>query len=381
MGTVVTFGEMLLRFSPEGKRRFVQSFPGTLEAGFGGAAANVAASIALLGGSSDFVTVLPNNPIATAALSTLRGLGVATEGIVLLDEGRMGSYYVETGSNQRPSKVIYDRTGSAFATEAGRAIESGEIFDGDAAWFHFTGITPALSREASEATLLGVEAAKKRGVTVSCDLNYRSKLWRWEPGVEPKQLAQREMERILPYVDLLIANEGDAEDVLGIKAEGSDFDAGVLDVRRYPWVAKRIVERFPNIRKVAITLRESVSASHNRWGAMLYDSATDEAVYAPRRDGGYTPYEITDIVDRVGAGDSFGAGLIFGYTEGIGPFGDGSRGREERLLENDDRDQEILDFAVAASALAHTVEGDFNYAGRDEIEALAGGAMSGRVQR
>jgi 2-dehydro-3-deoxygluconokinase len=234
----------------------------------------------------------------------------------------------------------------------------------DARWLHVTGITPAISSVAADAALAAVVAAKKAGVTVSSDLNYRKKLWRWEGGTEPRQLAGRVMRELLPYVDVLIGNEGDAEDVLGIRAGGSDVESGRLDIDRYPEVARKIAYEFPNIEKIAITLRESISADDNRWGAMLYDVPAARAVFAPTRDGRYVPWEIRDIIDRVGGGDSFGAGLIRGLAGD--EFTD---------------DADILAFAVASSCLAHSIDGDYNLTTFDEAHNLMGGTGSGRVVR
>ncbi|KRO61173.1 MAG: hypothetical protein ABR82_04020 [Verrucomicrobia subdivision 6 bacterium BACL9 MAG-120507-bin52] len=234
----------------------------------------------------------------------------------------------------------------------------------DACWLHTTGITPALSENAFQSTLAAVQAAQTAGLTVSCDLNFRKKLWDWEPGTKATDLARRCLTAILPHVDVCIANEEDAADVLGIHAEGSDIEGGSLAVDRYPEVAREIVRLFPNITKVAVTLRESISASHNNWGAMLYDTSSDRACFAPLKNEEYAPYEIRNIVDRVGGGDSFGAGLVYALNtpELAAP-------------------QTAIRFAAAASCLAHSIEGDFNFSSRAEVEALMGGSASGRVVR
>jgi 2-dehydro-3-deoxygluconokinase len=361
--TIVTFGEIMGRINPPGHLRFAQAMPGTLELTFAGAEANVAASIAMLGGSARFVTALPRNVLGDACVRTLRGLGVDTGHVLRTASGRLGLYFVEKGANQRPSNVVYDRDHSSIAGTAPDAYDWEAAF-ADASWLHTTGITAALSRHAFDSVLAAVRAAKSAGLTVSCDLNFRKKLWRWEEGTAPTVLAGRCMREVLPFVDVVIANEEDAADVLGIEAEGSDIHGGHLAVDRYPDVAREIIRQFPNVSRVAITLRESLSASHNNWGAMLYDAATGTAHFAPLSDGNYAPYEIRNIVDRVGGGDSFGAGLVFALTT-------------PELSAPD----KAIRFAVAASCLAHSIEGDFNFSSRAEVEALMGGSASGRVVR
>ncbi|MFP4431541.1 MAG: PfkB family carbohydrate kinase [Spirochaetaceae bacterium] len=363
MKTVVTFGEIMIRLDMPDYRRIAQGMPGPVNTTFAGAEANVAVSLSYLGGESRFVTALPDNPLTDACLRTLTGLGVDTTGIVRTAAGRFGTYYVETGANQRPSSVIYDRELSSVSLTGTATYPWNDIFAG-AGWFHITGITPALSSVAAEVSLFAVTEAKNRGLTVSCDLNFRKKLWRWEQGRSPGALAGATMRRLLPSVDLLIANEEDAASVLGIQAEETDIEAGVLAVSKYPDVARKIVTEFPTIRMVAITLRESFSATHNNWGAMLYDAETDTAYFAPREDGVYAPYEIRAIVDRVGGGDSFAAALIFALST-----------PELKAPEH------AVAFAAAASCLAHSIPGDFNFSTRQEVEALMKGAASGRVLR
>ncbi|MDP0497326.1 MAG: sugar kinase [Verrucomicrobiota bacterium JB024] len=363
MKTVVCFGEIMGRLAPDQFYRFSQACPGKLDLTFAGAEANVAASISLLGGSSTFVSALPRHAIADACLRTLRGLGVDTTHVLRPGQGRLGLYFVETGANQRPSNVIYDRDYSSVSLTPGEDYPWAEIFAG-AGWLHVSGITPALSRQAAEAVKLAAQEAKRAGVTVSCDLNFRKKLWQWEPGCKASALAQRTMREILPYVDVVIGNEEDAADVLGIHAADTDVSSGELAIDKYPQVAAGIAEQFPNVKKVAITLRESVSATHNNWGAMLYAVATRQASFAPLKDGAYCPYEIRDIVDRVGGGDSFAAGLVFALHSG------------EYAT-----DAQVIAFAVAASCLAHSIKGDFNFSSRTEVETLMGGNASGRVVR
>jgi 2-dehydro-3-deoxygluconokinase len=361
---IVTFGEMMGRIAPVGSERFTQALPGAVDITFGGGEANVAVSLAMFGAQAAFVTALPNNPIADACLMTLRALGVDTSQIVRTARGRLGLYYLETGANQRAGNVVYDREDSALMITPPEAYDWADIFS-CAGWFHFTGITPALSEQTAHAVLAAVKAASEAEATISCDLNFRKKLWGWSPGVEPRALAEEVMRQILQYVDVIIANEEDAEQVLGIKAEHTDVNAGRLNVEAYCDVAAQIVEQFPNVEKVAITLRESLSASHNNWGGLLYDADSMLAYLAPlNTDGEYQPYEIRSIVDRVGGGDAFAAGLIYALT-------------------TDDLDDPAtaIRFAVAASCLKHSMVGDLNYATRAEVDALMGGAMSGRVNR
>ena len=352
------------RLCPPGHLRFVQAMPGTLELTFAGAEANVAASLALFGADARFVTALPNNVLGDSCVRTLRGLGVDTSLIARTKSGRLGLYFVEKGANQRPSNVVYDRAHSSIAEANAADFDWASIFQG-AGWLHTTGITPALSRKAFESCLAAVRAAKAAGMTVSCDLNFRKKLWDWEPGTQSTELARRCMSEILAHVDVGIANEEDAADVLGIHAEGSDIQGGQLAIAHYPEVAKKLIRQFPNIRQVAITLRESISASHNNWGAMLFDARADRACFAPcSGDGQYQPYKITHIVDRVGGGDAFAAGLIFA-----------------RLTPELAAPQRAVAFAVAASCLAHSISGDYNFSSRAEVEALMKGSASGRVVR
>jgi len=363
MKTIVTFGEVMGRFAPEGVLRFRQAAPGPLNLTFGGAEANVAASLAQLGAPARFVTALPQHAIADSCVGVLTGLGVDTSCILRTKQGRLGLYFFENGANQRPSTVIYDRAHSSVSLTKAADYAWDKIFDG-ASWLHTTGITPALSQISAEAVLSAVQAAKKAGLTVSCDLNFRKKLWDWEPGTDSKALAGKTMRAILPFVDVLIANEEDAADVLDIHAAETDVDSGKLAIDQYPAVAREIAKQFPNISKIAITLRESQSASHNNWGAMLYDVAADQAVFSPLRDGQYEAYQIKNIVDRVGGGDSFGAGLIFALnTPELSP------------------PEKAIAFAVAASCLCHSVVGDINYTSRAEVESLMKGSGSGRVVR
>lgn len=363
MKTIVTFGEIMGRLNPIGHHRFLQSLPGNLELTFAGAEANVAASLAILGARVRYVTALPQNHISEACVRTLKGLNVDTSHVLWTKTGRLGLYFVEKGANQRPSKVIYDRDHSSIAATRAEQYDWEAIFS-DSRWLHISGITPALSENAFLSTLAAAKYAKSHGITVSCDLNFRKKLWGWESGTEATALAQRCMSEILPHVDVVIANEEDASDVLGINIDGNDIHAGELAIGKYPSVAREIINRFPNVSQVAITLRESHSAFHNSWGAMLYTKADDSVFFAPMQDGKYTPYEIHHIIDRVGGGDSFAAGLVFALN---------TQELSEPSL--------ALRFAVAASCLAHSIEGDFNFSQRDEVVSLMNGSASGRVVR
>ena len=363
MSRIVTFGEIMGRLTPGGFLRFRQALPGKLECMFAGAEATVAASFAYLGGEAAFVTALPTHAIADACVANLKAMGVDTRHIVRTKQGRLGLYFLETGANQRPSNVIYDRDGASVGLTPAAKYPWAEIFTG-ANWFHISGITPAISATAAEAALAAVQEARERGVTISCDLNFRRKLWQWDSSLEPQKLAQKTMRELLAYVDVVIGNEEDAGEVLGIHAADTDVHSGKLATDKYPEVARAIVAQFPQVTHVAITLRESISASHNNWGAMLYDSQADRAFYAPTAAGHYQPYAITHIVDRVGGGDAFAAGLIFA-----------------RLTQELSAPQIAISFAVAASCLAHSISGDFNFSSRTEVEALMRGSASGRVVR
>lgn len=361
---VVTFGEVMLRLAPPDFLRLRQTIPGPLESTFGGGELNVAVSIAFQGGESAWLSPVPDNPITDALEQELRKLNVDPRLLQRTDRGRFGIYFVETGANQRGGTVTYDRSGSAIA-ECPAADYDWDVALAGAGWLHVTGITPAISAHAADAALAAVTAAKEKNLTVSCDLNFRKKLWTWQPGTSPVELARTTMRGLMPYIDVVIANEEDADLALGIRAQNTDVESGHLDVAAYEGVARQIVEAYPNVGKVAITLRESLSATHNNWGAMLYDRDSDHADFAPLDEAGnYQPYEIRNIVDRVGAGDSFAGGLIFALT---------TEGLSEPAT--------ALRYAVAASCLKHSIKGDFNYATRSEIEALMGGAAHGRVSR
>lgn len=342
MSKIVTLGEIMLRLkSPEFERLFQTP---KLEATFGGGEANVAVSLANYGEDVSYVTAMPDNAVADACKRELRSFGVNVNDIVTVPNSRLGIYFVESGSNQRPSKVIYDRADSAIAKSDANTFDFDKIF-ADCEWFHITGITPAISKSAAELSIAAVKAAKAHGVTVSCDLNYRKNLWKY--GVEAKEV----MKEITKYVDVVIANEEDCQKSLGLE-NGAAVESGKLDTAKYEMLAKKVFECYPNVKKVAITLRESKSANHNDWSACICDG---KDFYVSKK------YEIKNIVDRVGGGDSFSGGLIYG-------------------LRHFD-DHKALEFAVAASCLKHTIIGDYNRVSVKEVEALMGGDGSGRVQR
>ena len=340
MSKVVCFGEIMLRLAPNGYYRFFQN--DQMQATFGGGEANVAVSLANYGQDVSYVTKLPTHAIGQAAVNSLRAFGVDTSDIVRGGE-RVGIYYLEKGASQRGSVCIYDRAHSSIQTADRADFDWDKIFDG-ADWFHFTGITPALGENLVEICLDACKAAKAKGITISCDLNYRGKLW-------TRQQAREAMTKLCEYVDVCISNEEDAKDVFGIEAENTDIYGGKLDKDGYKSVAKQLMDRF-GFEKVAITLRTSISASDNNWAGMLYDG----------KDYCFSKEYKLHIVDRVGGGDSFGGGLIY-------------------ALRNGKDTQQAIEFAVAASALNHSIEGDFNRVGVGEVEKLAGGDGSGRVQR
>lgn len=337
---LVTFGEIMMRLNPQEHLRFAQA--GLFEASYAGGEANVALSLANYGVPAAFVSKVPTHEIGQNAVNALRHYGVDTS-MIARGGDRLGIYFVEKGASQRPSKVIYDRAHSAIA-EAEPTDFDWDIIFKDATWFHFTGITPALGGKMPEICLAACKAAKDKGLTVSCDLNFRKKLWSQEQANET-------MSKLMPYVDVCIANEEDAKDVFGIAAPDTDLNTGKISHEGYISVAKQLTDRF-GFKKVAITLRGSLSASINDWAAMLYSNGN--AVFSPT-------YRIT-IIDRVGGGDSFGGGLIYS-------------------LMHDYDDQKAINFAVAASCLKHTIEYDFNLVSVSEVENLAGGNASGRVQR
>lgn len=342
MGRYVTFGEIMLRLKSPGHERFFQS--PSLEATFGGGESNVAVALANYGFDARFVTALPDNDIAEACIREVRSFGVDTSGIRRSGD-RIGIYFLEAGANQRPSKVVYDRAHSAIAECGPGDFDWDEVFDG-AKWFHITGITPALSQSAADLSLEACKAAKAAGVTVSCDFNYRGKLWRYGKS------APEVMRDLVKFVDVGIANEEDCQKSLDISAD-VDVHTGELDTAKYEALTEKVLQIYPDMSIIAITLRESRSADTNGWSACLRDA---DGFKLSRQ------YEITDIIDRVGGGDSFASGLIAG------------------LSLHEDR-QQSLDFAVAASCLKHSISGDFNRVSVSEVRNLMGGDVSGRVQR
>jgi 2-dehydro-3-deoxygluconokinase len=340
MKKIVTFGEIMLRLSTPGHQRFIQAE--MFSACYGGGEANVAVSLANFGLDCQFVTKLPDHDVGQAALNHLRRYGVGVDHIVL-GEGRLGLYFLETGASMRASQVIYDRDRSCIAEATAEDFDFEKIFSG-VDWFHFTGITPALSDGAAQCVETALQAAKKQNVTISVDLNYRKKLWTTDK-------ARKVMSSLMPYVDVCIGNEEDAEKVLGFSVEGTDVSTAKLNLQGYRKMLQRMQEAY-SFKHVVTTLRDSLSASDNRWSALLYDG---KSYYQSKS------YDI-HVVDRVGGGDSFAGGLIYALSSGYSP-------------------QDALEFAVAASALKHTIPGDFNLVSIEEVERLAGGDSSGRVQR
>ena len=342
MAKIVTFGEIMLRLSPPDHEVILQS--PVFEATFGGAEANVAVSLANLGEDVSYVTAVPANVLGDAMVREVRKFGVCTRHIRRSGE-RLGIYFTEKGACMRPSKVVYDRAHSSIAEVKPGDFDWDAIFDG-VEWFHVTGITPAIAKGTAEVTIEAVKKCKEKGITVSCDLNFRKKLWKWGKS------APEVMSEIVQYADLAIGNEEDCQHSLGIQAD-IDVTKGELDVEQYKKLTDKVLKAFPNLERIAITLRESHSADDNDWSAVLADR---ENFYVSRK------YSIRDIVDRVGGGDSFAAGLIYG-------------------LRNLSSPKEALEFAVAFSALKHTIPGDFNYASKEDAFTLMKGDVSGRVQR
>jgi len=343
-GKVVTFGEIMMRLSPPGYLRFGQAR--SFDVVYGGGEANVAASLASFGLPVDYVTRLPDNDLGNACIQFLRQSGVGVDKIVRGGD-RLGIYFLEMGAMQRGSTVIYDRANSAIATIERGMIDWRQVFAG-AEWFHWTGITPAISAGAASVCLEAVQIAKEMGLTVSCDLNYRKKLWKW--GKQPREV----MPELVETCDVAIGNEEDADKVFGIKAPETDVTAGRVEAKKYRSVCEELAKRFPNLRTIAITLRGSISASHNTWSGVLWDKG--RFYRGPL-------FDVTHIVDRVGGGDAFMAGLIYG------------------LRTHADDPQRALDFAIAASCLKHSIFGDFNMVAAAEVERLVGGDVSGRVSR
>lgn len=341
MNKYITFGEIMLRLKSPGNERFFQS--PSLEATFGGGEGNVAISLARFGEEAHFISALPDNNIGMHCCEEIRKHGVFTDGIKYIKDSRIGIYFLETGASQRASNVVYDRESSAFATTSNYDFD--KLMDG-ATWFHISGISPAVSQNAADESLRAIKIAKEKGLTVSIDLNYRKKLWKY--GKE----APTVMRELAKYADIIIANEEDIQKCLAISSD-SDVTKGELNVSAYQQLSQKVIQQFPNVSRVAITLRESHSADHNDWSAVING---EKGFFHSKK------YEIKNIIDRVGGGDSFSAGLIYGLTH----------------YENE---EEALNFAVAASALKHTIPGDFNLSSLSEVLALMGGDGSGRVQR
>lgn len=359
MKRTVCFGEIMARFAPPDHLRIAQAMPGMMEVAFAGAEANAAVTIAQLGGRADFVSALPCNPIADAAVAALRGAGVGVAPVVRSAQGRCGIYFVETGASQRGGLVVYDREGSAFALAGPDDYPWPEIF-ANAGWFHTSGIAAGVSRVAADATHAAIRAARHAGVTVSCDLNFRRKLWRWDPGVAPEALARRTLATMLPGVDVLIGNPYDLADLIGEEHDAEPDGA----LEAHAALAARVAARWPQLRWIAMTLRQNHSASHNRWGALLFRPGDGAVFSAPQEGGRYAPYEIHTIVDRVGTGDVFSGALIFAL-------------QTVELAEP----ARALKFAMAASCLAHSIKGDFFHSTRAEVEGLMKGDGVGHVSR
>ncbi len=342
MKKYITFGEIMLRLKPPNWERFFQS--PLLEATFGGGEANVAVGLARFGLNVAYVSVIPNNLIGDACIGELRRQGVDTS-LIVRKGNRLGIYFLEAGVNQRPSKVIYDRSHSAIAEAKPGDINWDKVFD-QVSWFHISGITPAISLSASELSLEAVKKAREKGITVSCDLNFRKKLWKYGKS------APQVMGELVKYADIVMGNEEDCQKSLGIKVD-IDVESGRLQVERYKELTDKVLGLYPNIQKIALTLRESHSANYNGWSAVLNNR--EEFLVSKK-------YEIHNIVDRVGGGDTFAAGLIYGFN-------------------NLHSDKEAFEFAVAASCLMHSIPGDLPLLTVEEVKSLAGGEASGRVQR
>ena len=343
MSRVVTFGEIMARIATPGFARFQQAMPGSVNVTFAGAEASIAASLAYLGIDSSFVTALPQHAIADACIADLRSLGVETKHILRTTEGRLGIYFLEHGANQRGGNVIYDRDGSSVAITPVSAYDWDAIFTG-CEWFVISGITPAISRNAAEVALIAVQEAARRKIKVVCDMNYRTKLWRWEPPLSARELATRTMKTLLPHVTIFVGGISDATAMLGIEFSG-DLKA----------LAKQIVAEFPNLTHAAFTLRDGSTSTAQCFSGALYEAATDTLHTAP-------VYTITQVIDRLGAGDAFTAGLVFSFLQHSNA-------------------PTAISFATAAGCLAHSIEGDYNYSTRAEIEALMHGDGGGRVSR
>lgn len=337
------------RLAAPGYQRFQQAMPGSLNVTFAGAEASIAASLAHLGGDAAFVTALPDHAIADACLADLTSLGIETQHIVRTENGRLGLFFLERGANQRPANVIYDREGSAVAVTPASAYDWAAIFD-STSWFVVSGITPAISRNAANVTTAALREANRRGVKIAFDVNYRSKLWRWDDTLKPRQLATRTLREMIPLADLLVIGREDMEEVID-NCDGLPLEE----------LVRRVANEYHGLQQIAVTIRENVSATQNDFGGLLYDRATDHCYRAPESG---TLYSITHIVERLGTGDAFTAGLLFAMNtpELAAP-------------------QPAISFATAAACLAHSIEGDANLSTREEIESLVAGQATGRVSR
>jgi 2-dehydro-3-deoxygluconokinase len=356
--SAVFFGEVMMRLGVRDHQSILQARE--FDVAYTGAEANSAVSLSRFGVATHLVSCVPATDLGDACLNFFRQYGVDTAHVRRSGD-RLGLFYLETGANQRPSKVIYDRSGSAITDLRTGELPWDDIFRGKN-WLHLSGTAPALSENMAGVVKEACEKARNAGVTISIDMNFREKLWRWKEGCAPRVLAGEVMREILPLVDVIIGNEEDAENILGISADGTDVEAGKLNIGKYSEVASEVHRIFPQAAFIAITLRESLSATHNNWGAMLYDCSNGKSHFSPQDGDQYDPYQIKNIVDRVGGGDSFSAGLIFGLLSKMPP-------------------QRALDFAVAASCLAHSYPGDFNLTSLDDVLRLMQGQRSGRVQR
>tara|TARA_B110000263_G_C15271802_1_gene493861 strand:- start:165 stop:1244 length:1080 start_codon:yes stop_codon:yes gene_type:complete len=359
MKRIVTFGEVMIRFSPPGLKRVIQSLPGTIEASYGGAEANAAVQIAMLGGNVDFVSSLPVGAVGDSCLNYLKGLGVNVDSVIRSELGCMGAYYLETGANQRPSVVEYHRTGSTFSVLPKKYYNWKNFLTGSE-WILISGVTPAISKIASEAVMDAIETAKQLGVKVCFDLNYRMKLWRWDPKYTPVQLASKVLSECIQKSDLVIGNEQVFSNVLGISPKNRNEDL----TERSTNLAKEIIKSFPNLSYVVLNMREILSATHNRFGLTFYIKEKDVSYLAPSNAAGYSPYEIDSIVDRVGAGDALAGALLYGMCN----------------LDTFDYEQ-VAEFASAAGCLSHSISGDFNFINKKEIESLLTGNSLGGVVR
>jgi 2-dehydro-3-deoxygluconokinase len=362
----VTFGEIMLRLACPGHRRLSQTIPGALSATFAGSESNVAAALAGFGDAVQFVTALPHGAVTSACLSTLRAQGVDVSRILKRNEGRFGQFFVETGANQRPTQIQYDRDGSCVSLAGADEYEWNDVLE-TATWLHVSGITPALSENAFQATLQAVRLARQSAVTVSLDVNYRSALWRWDGKNQPVRLAIQTLQELLPFVDVLFSGSGDAT-LLGVENNaGGRANAGRDPMSEAIEFCESLVLRYPQLRYIAVALRVQQSASSNGYGAGLFDTARNVLLSAPEINGQFTPWPIHQIVDRVGAGDAFAGGLLHGFAAAG--------------LDDPSPLQQILEFATAAGCLAHSVEGDQLCCSEAEVQALVDGDSSGRVRR